>query len=304
MHMMDDQNRRGPWSQREDEILMDLVKQQGALNWVKISQMLTSRTPKQCRERYHQNLKPNLNHDPITAAEGALIEAYVGQLGKRWAEIARRLENRSDNAVKNWWNGSMNRRKRMHSKRRPGYPESIDTTSSYPRTPAPLQVPTYSSYSSYPALSPASPPGRYTTHWSNHSGLPSPTAASPGFGSPAMDGAPSLMSDRGSHYSTSPTTTGLPDSPTNLELPPMRQGDYKSPSGSYHFELGPKLPSLGDRTSQGRLPRIWDAIENGAQLPTAPNSPQMYSTTSIQTPALREPSRDKDSRMELNRLLQ
>ena len=33
-------------------------------------------------------------------------------MGKRWAEIARRLGNRSDNAVKNWWNGSMNRRKR------------------------------------------------------------------------------------------------------------------------------------------------------------------------------------------------
>ncbi|KAK0652892.1 Homeodomain-like protein, partial [Cercophora newfieldiana] len=105
-------HRRGPWSQLEDSTLMSLVHNQGALNWVRIASMLGSRTPKQCRERYHQNLKPTLNHDPITPEEGQLIERYVNEIGKRWAEIARRLRGRSDNAVKNWWNGSQNRRKR------------------------------------------------------------------------------------------------------------------------------------------------------------------------------------------------
>ena len=70
------------------------------------------RSPKQCRERYHQNLKPTLNHEPISPEEGEIIEQLVQDMGKRWGEIARRLGNRSDNAVKNWWNGSMNRRKR------------------------------------------------------------------------------------------------------------------------------------------------------------------------------------------------
>ncbi|KAI1133885.1 hypothetical protein F5Y05DRAFT_252824 [Hypoxylon sp. FL0543] len=105
--------RRGPWSQREDDILRDLVHSQGALNWVKISHQIGTRSPKQCRERYHQNLKPFLNHNPITPEEGAHIEMMVDRIGKRWAEIARSLDNRSDNAVKNWWNGSMNRRKRL-----------------------------------------------------------------------------------------------------------------------------------------------------------------------------------------------
>ncbi|KLU84887.1 MYB-1 [Magnaporthiopsis poae ATCC 64411] len=109
---MTNSHKRGPWSQAEDHQLMTLVTHQGALNWVRIAQYLGTRTPKQCRERYHQNLKPSLNHEPISPEEGAQIERMVHEMGKRWAEIARRLHNRSDNAVKNWWNGSQNRRKR------------------------------------------------------------------------------------------------------------------------------------------------------------------------------------------------
>lgn len=110
-------HKRGPWSQAEDSILLSLVHTQGAHNWVRISSMIQTRSPKQCRERYHQNLKPNLNHDPITPEEGALIEQMVAEMGKRWAEIARRLRGRSDNAVKNWWNGGQNRRKRNQQRR-------------------------------------------------------------------------------------------------------------------------------------------------------------------------------------------
>ena len=104
--------RRGPWLPEEDQTLLQLVCSQGPNNWVRISQHMQHRSPKQCRERYHQNLKPSLNHEPISSQEGELIEQMVNEMGKRWAEIARRLGNRSDNAVKNWWNGSMNRRKR------------------------------------------------------------------------------------------------------------------------------------------------------------------------------------------------
>lgn len=108
-------SRRGPWLPEEDNALVELVRTQGPNNWVRISQQLQYRSPKQCRERYHQNLKPSLNHEPITVHEGEVIEQLVNEMGKRWAEIARRLGNRSDNAVKNWWNGSMNRRKRNPS---------------------------------------------------------------------------------------------------------------------------------------------------------------------------------------------
>lgn len=105
-------HRRGPWVPEEDQLLLQLVREQGPNNWVRISQHMHYRSPKQCRERFHQNLKPSLNREPISAEEGLLIERMVNEMGKRWSEIARRLGNRSDNAVKNWWNGSMNRKRR------------------------------------------------------------------------------------------------------------------------------------------------------------------------------------------------
>lgn len=105
--------RRGPWLPDEDRRLMAIIAVQGPTNWVRILTLLGSRLPKQCRERYHQNLKPSLNRNPITAEEGMLIEQLVAKHGKKWAEIARHLTGRSDNAIKNWWNGGANRRRRV-----------------------------------------------------------------------------------------------------------------------------------------------------------------------------------------------
>ncbi|KAG5968451.1 hypothetical protein E4U58_001854, partial [Claviceps cyperi] len=104
--------RRGPWLIHEDYLLTCMVKAEGARNWTEISAVVGSRSPKQCRERWHQSLDPRLNHDPITEVEGQFITNWVIQKGPQWAEIARKLEGRSDNAVKNWYYGVQNRNKR------------------------------------------------------------------------------------------------------------------------------------------------------------------------------------------------
>ena len=137
--------RRGPWVPEEDQILLQLVRTQGPNNWVRISQHMKYRSPKQCRERFHQNLKPTLNHEPISADEGAMIERMVNEMGKRWAEIARRLGNRSDNAVKNWWNGSMNRKRRggMGSGSSLHSPRSLNGRVEPPYTKSSMNTPTH-----------------------------------------------------------------------------------------------------------------------------------------------------------------
>lgn len=123
-------NRRGFWSPEEDRRLMELISIFGASNWVKISNSLSTRTPKQCRERYHQNLKPSLNRTPISTEEGELIEQLVAKHGKKWAEIARHLNGRSDNAVKNWWNGGANRKRRATVQMKASPEELLSTIAS------------------------------------------------------------------------------------------------------------------------------------------------------------------------------
>ncbi|THX17749.1 hypothetical protein D6D17_02340 [Aureobasidium pullulans] len=96
-------HQRGPWTRYEDLTLLKLVAMLGASNWVQLSDMMGTRNPKQCAERYHQNLKPGLDDSPLTEHERHLIAHLVSTKGTCWAHIARQLVNRSENKVKNWW---------------------------------------------------------------------------------------------------------------------------------------------------------------------------------------------------------
>lgn len=107
---------KGSWSEAEDNQLRDLYGKYGQ-NWAQLALELGSRNAKQCRERWVQNLAPCLERGPITEEEGAFIQSLVSQIGQKWAEISRRLveagvSNRSDNAIKNWFNGNKNRQVR------------------------------------------------------------------------------------------------------------------------------------------------------------------------------------------------
>ncbi|KAF9908437.1 Transcription factor myb3r-5 [Linnemannia zychae] len=106
---------KGPWTPEEDRQLRNLVKELGAEKWVLIASRLGSRTGKQCRERWHNHLDPSIDKSPFTAKEDELIFKLFEQFGSKWADMSKLMPGRPDNAIKNHFNTSMQRKRRRLS---------------------------------------------------------------------------------------------------------------------------------------------------------------------------------------------
>jgi hypothetical protein len=116
------ESRGCPWSSEEDQVLAEHVDRHGTQAWALCAHTINDTCfdgedvllGKQCRERWHNHLNPDLRstfHTECswTAKEDLQLLKLQDQRGNCWSKIARELTGRTENSVKNRWNSLVKR---------------------------------------------------------------------------------------------------------------------------------------------------------------------------------------------------
>lgn len=79
------------WTEEEDGQLKRLVEAYGARKWTLIAAKLSSRSGKQCRERWHNHLDHDVKKGAWTEAEDRIMLSMQRHYGNNWVKIGKLL---------------------------------------------------------------------------------------------------------------------------------------------------------------------------------------------------------------------
>jgi len=110
---------KSKWTSEEDEQLKQIMASSSSSNtpfsFSRVCSSMRTRTPKQCRERWHNQLSPDVRKDKWTKEEDETIIKCWKDFGPLWSRMALLLKGRTDNAIKNHFNCTLKKESALSS---------------------------------------------------------------------------------------------------------------------------------------------------------------------------------------------
>jgi len=100
---------KGPWTPEEDQKLIAWVESEGPNKWAQAANYIVGRSGKQCRERWFNNLNPDVKKGEWTKEEDELIFGLYKKHGSSWSRIAKLVPGRTENSIKNRFYSTLRR---------------------------------------------------------------------------------------------------------------------------------------------------------------------------------------------------
>ncbi|KAM3145952.1 hypothetical protein pb186bvf_001930 [Paramecium bursaria] len=112
--------RQAPWTPQEDKLLKNIARYEmfKGNNWTELTiefnkSSHTQRYAKQIRERWNNVLNPTILKQQWTKEEKMKLLEIVHQEGKKWSKIQTMMPGRTENQIKNQYNGILRNVKKM-----------------------------------------------------------------------------------------------------------------------------------------------------------------------------------------------